>query len=829
MATRDETIKLSLIDGVTKSLTAIQKGVGGVGAELAKLNQIAELTSKGFSLIGDAVSGLSGSVLAVAEIESALARVNDITQATAGEQVALQQAVQSAVATVGVSADQAASALVLMAEDGFSASEAVGALNTVLAFAKANAQDAATATQALGGVLDTFGEKPAIISSLADQLTAAARAAGVGTNVLQNGLAAIGVQAEQAGLGVSQATAALAALASRGIEGTQAAKQLGTVLTELNNPASRAGKALEEAGLAGKSFTEIVEVLSKDSAKAAPILEALGNRPRAALKVLLADGGGALREFTGIVNEAAGATQEAASVIDETFLGALARFQASIGNLRNEFLKPILQPLADEFTALSEKINSLAASPEFARLRAQFEEFATGAIRAIGNLVENIDFEELTGDIAQFGADSKAVFDDVILVAQSTAEAIRGISFAVKFLRGDAGLFSEAMDSAKDGADKLGAASAAAGRAVAGLSPSLDKGSKSTRGFASDALDAVGKLRAFAASIIDAGRESAIAAAEIAVISDPAAKAREELIRLSGGADQAAIGLERLRLATLSSAIATLARDGLAATDTFRALVAEVGKVEQNIAQMQAAIDKAAAAQENITGKTDAATQSLRNFAGAARDAGSAAESTASANSQVSESFGNIGKTSRAAKADMGNMSQALIELGISLQSTARSGREIIEIWKGITDQYNQSNERIEYAIELRTRQLGLIDEEEQVRRRLQQQYGTDSTLLEELVQLELKRLAIKKEQVAASERELEVEKERIGLAGGLGPSRSPTDVAPSATGARGGAGEGIRAPSITVNVQGMTTDQAREFVQRAVVPELERIQRLSR
>lgn len=829
MATRDETIKLSLIDGVTKSLTAIQKGVGGVGAELAKLNQIAELTSKGFSLIGDAVSGLSGSVLAVAEIESALSRVNDITKATAEEQVALQQAVQSAVSTVGVSADQAASALVLMAEDGFSATEAVGALNTVLAFAKANAQDAATATEALGGVLDTFGEKPAIISQLADQLTAASRAAGVGTSVLQSGLAAIGVQAEQAGLGVSQATAALAALASRGIEGTQAAKQLGTVLTELNNPASRAGKALEEAGLAGKSFTEIVEVLSKDSAKAAPILEALGNRPRAALKVLLADGGGALREFTGIVNEAAGATQEAASVIDETFLGALARFQASIGNLRNEFLKPILQPLADEFTALSEKINSLAASPEFARLRGQFEEFATGAIKAIGNLVENIDFEELTGDIAQFGTDSKAVFDDVILVAQSTAEAIRGISFAVKFLRGDAGLFSDSMDVAKDGADKLADASETAGKSLASLSPNLDKGSKSTKGFASEAFDAADKFKAFAASIIQAGRAAAIAAAEVAVISDPAAKAREELIRLSGGADQAAIGLERLRLAALSAAIATLARDGLAATDTFRALVAEVGKVEQNIAQMQAAIDKAAQSQENIKGKTDAATASFREFAGAARDAGNAASSSASSNSQVSESFGNIGKAAAAAKADMGNMSQALLDLALQLQSQARSGREIIDIWQGITDQYNQSNERIEEAIKLRTRQLGLIDEEEQVRKRLQQQYGTDSTLLEELVQLELKRLAIQKERVAESQKELEVQKEILGLAGGLGPARTGGDATAAATGGRSLSSGGARDTQITVNVQGMTTDQAREFVQRTVVPEIERIQRLSR
>jgi len=56
---RDETIKLSLIDGVTKSLASIQKGVGGVGAELAKLNQVSELAAKGFGLIGDAAAALA--------------------------------------------------------------------------------------------------------------------------------------------------------------------------------------------------------------------------------------------------------------------------------------------------------------------------------------------------------------------------------------------------------------------------------------------------------------------------------------------------------------------------------------------------------------------------------------------------------------------------------------------------------------------------------------------------------------------------------------------------------------------------------------------------
>ena len=94
-------------------------------------------------------------------------------------------------------------------------------------------------------------------------------------------------------------------------------------------------------------------------------------RPRAALKVLLADGGSALKEFGAIVDGASGASERAASVIDETFNGALSRLQASIANLRNEFLSPILQPLA-EAVALAEKINALGDSPQFARIQISF-------------------------------------------------------------------------------------------------------------------------------------------------------------------------------------------------------------------------------------------------------------------------------------------------------------------------------------------------------------------------------------------------------------------------------------------------------------------------
>lgn len=826
---RDETIKLSLIDGVTRTLGQIREGVAGVGASLTKLNQGAELAAKGFAALGSVASGIGDSVSAVADLELALARVSDITQATTAEQAALQQAVSDAATQVGVTADQAANALLLMAEDGFSASEAVGSLNAVLSFAKANAQDAATATQALGGVLDTFGEKPQIIAQLADQLTAASRAAGVGTTTLQQGLAAIGVQAEQAGLGVSDAIAALAALASRGIEGTQAAKQLGTVLTQLNDPASKAGKALDDAGLAGKSFGEIVAVLSKDSTKAAAVLESLGDRPRAALKVLLAEGGGALRDFGLIVDEAAGASERAAAAIDETFKGAVSRLQASIANLRNEFLSPILQPLADEAVALAEKLNALGDSPQFARIRDQFQELATSAIRSVGDLIEQADLEAWAGNVAEFGTEAKLVFDDVAYVAGKTADAIRGVSFAIKFLRGDKDLFSDSVDSLADGTERLGRAGADAGDTIADLGGNLASGERQTRSLVSEVLAAVGRLKEFASSMIEAGRASARASDDIATIFSPSEQAREQLLRLSGGAEQAAIGLERLRLATLTSAIAALARENLQGTDTFRALVAEVAKTEASIAKMQEAIDKAKGAQKDLSDQTDSAANSLRNFASAAGDAGDAADDLKSSNSQVADSFGNIGNKSSETAISLGNLSEAFVRQALDAAGAAKSAKDYIDTLNRYFAAGADQEEKIKARLDQLSRQNAALSEEEQIRKRLALQYGTSSTLLDELVRKELELARAKKQANDETERSIQIEAQRTAGFGGVGTGQQ-AEATGGATGGRGSGGGGDRgAPQIVINVQGMTTDQARQFVEQSVVPELERINRLSR
>ena len=126
-------------------------------------------------------------------------------------------------------------------------------------------------------------------------------------------------------------------------------------------------------------------------------------------------------------------------------------------------------------------------------------------------------------------------------------------------------------------------------------------------------------------------------------------------------------------------------------------------------------------------------------------------------------------------------------------------------------------------------------DKTSQIERALIAQYGAQGDKIKELARILAEKNREQERSVELTEREAtaieRANAARAGQLGGFGAQQAAAPETPSATGGRGTAGgEGARGPvQVTVNVQGMTTDQAREFVERSVVPELERINRLSR
>jgi len=824
---RDETIKLSLIDGVTRTLGQIREGVSGVGASLVKLNQGAELAAKGFGAVASAASAIGGAVQGAADLESALAALQAVTGASAAEFATLREAAISASERTRFTAIEAAEGLTELARAGLSAKEAVDVLNPALFIAQGNNISLAESSSILTTTIKQFGASMQEAATFADVLQLAADSTDTSITQLGNAMSYVAPLARQAGSSVQETSAAIGALAEQGFRGERAGTALRNVFSALADPASKFSEALSDAGIKSRDFSTVIDALGKKGDAAKKILLALDSEARPAILSLVNGGGGAIADLTRKLEESAGAAERTSAILGDTFNGAVARLQNSVTNLRNEFLSPILQPLADEAVALAEKINALGDSPQFARIRDQFQELATNAIRSVGDLIEQADLEAWAGNVADFASDAKRAFDALVLVVETTASTIRGIGSAIDYLRTKAQELDAYFSDTAASTNKFNVAAQGAERSLRGLGAQFERGTKTTRQAAQATDDAAKAADDFAGSADRAGSAAAAVAEDLRLVP-PAAKLTVGTL----GDTARAAELAGLSLDQLQKKLAQVRDDlGRAAPGSpeFQALAKEAAALEAQIAKTKAQIDDAASSTDRLARSAESTSSSLRNFASAAGDAGDAADDLKSSNSQVADSFGNIGNKSSETAISLGNLSEAFVRQALEAAGAAKSAKDYIDTLNRFFAAGADQEEKIKARLDQLSRQNVALSEEEQIRKRLALQYGTSSTLLDELVRKELELARAKKQANDETKRSIQIEAQRTAGFGGVGTGQQ-AEATGGATSSRGSAaGGGRSAPQIVINVQGMTTDQARQFVEQSVVPELERINRLSR
>lgn len=861
---RDETIKLSLIDGVTKNLKEIQKGVGGVGAELAKLNQVAELAGKAFDGLSSVGNFFGDLVTDAGAYEQKLKEVEVRTQATAAESVLLRDAVQQAMQNTAVGATAAADALRLMAEDGASATESAQNLGEVVAYAQANTRGLAETVGGLGAVLDAFGEAPAKIGALADALTATAVAAGTSTKAIEEGVSRAGIAAEQANLSLDETVALIGALAERGLEGGRGGAALVKVLQELNDPASKAGEALKQAGISGGDLSGIMQKLATDAALSEKVLSTLGDKPRATLKLLLAEGGKSLAGITEAIEKSAGASKRASDQLGDGFALAQKRLAESLANMKIALATPLLEPLALAFDTFATKINTFAQSEQFKAIAEDIAKFVADGLAEVQKFVENFDFEQAAAATAQFVADARvelaglreamgltlttsANFGDGLSAAFNAS--IAAVSLNLASLLGALGGVSDEAEALSLSLAAIGdRAYIATGDALGRIAERADKAAdaaanaaKDTSALRAEYVAAVGPLNAFGKSLEDQLRHTEGLAPAFDATRNSVMRLVESEEKLAKAQRDAQEALSTLSVAAYEAQLNRLVLaqnqlfySGQQNTAAYRDYTAQIIATEAQIAKLKEASDKAAGSNKGLAESADTAANSMRNQASAADRVASSSDRASESTSQASEEFGNIGNQSSSAAVSMGTLTEEFVRNALAVAGNAKSVRDYLRTINDFFAQGQDEENQLRAMIELRERQTAQLTEEDRIRRRIKDQYGESSTLVEKLVQIELKLAEARRKTNDEGERGLEIEQRRAGLAGGIGTQGGPQTAAPATSAGRGttaGAGSRDAAPAIVVNVSGAPTDAAgwREIVSRFIAPELERINRLSR
>jgi glucuronate isomerase len=157
VAKEDIALRLSLIDGVSRSIADIRKNVNDLGASIVKVNAAAELTGKTFDAIKTAGGFLADQVTSVGNFEQSLAALQAVTGASAEELDRLKNAAVAASQASIFSSTEAADGLAELARAGYSASDAISTLNPVLALAQGQQLSVAESSKFVTTTLTQFG------------------------------------------------------------------------------------------------------------------------------------------------------------------------------------------------------------------------------------------------------------------------------------------------------------------------------------------------------------------------------------------------------------------------------------------------------------------------------------------------------------------------------------------------------------------------------------------------------------------------------------------------------------------------------------------------
>lgn len=882
---QDVDLKFTLIDQVTKSLGAIQKSVSDVGTTLTKVNQAAELAGKAFNFAAGAAAKIGDAVSGAAALEDALARVGVRTNATTEQQVALQQAVESAVGATTFSAQEAAAALALLAEDGFSANDAAAQLGETLVFANAAAIDAAEATGLLGTVLDKFAASPDDISGIADALTATAAAAGASTKAIAEGLAGIGTAAKTANVSIEDSVAILGTLAVEGVESSAAVGRLNKIFQDFAEPASKFSVAIREAGLGGLEFVDVVAALQKDSAAASDVLATLGDKPREAMRLLLQEGGSDLESFTEIIDKSGGAAQAAADKLNNTFNGALTKLINQIELARTKLLLPILDPLTAQFEKFGTRISAFVQSEQFARITEQVTAFAEKTITAIGDTIESFDFEAAIASVEAFTTTAVENFEKIAAVASFIGKAIATVYDTVK---GGSALLVESFTSVlsdvfaalgvfSDGAAELSIVFGDMAREARALgdealkdlenrfvgttekSVELKKGIDDVKASAEEAKKPVenfansvekisgaaakntGPLDAFGNSLSDIGKTAEKAKSAsfsmvegIKAVSDEARKSEIRKLEIeygkllvaaeNGGGDSGALAKVRDRLQELSTTGERAGKGANAAKDGVKDAADSADSAGQSFADYGAQAGIAAEESERLADSGGRVAESLEGVADAASHAGKAYETNSALGEKLTAAFLN-------ASSDFGNYQQFFFQN-----------------LKNINDQAKIGNEALKEAVKLSELRDPQLQREVEIRKQLLEQYQVGGPELDKLVAIRVKeaeaadneklkqeaeqRGAVNKKVTESTKtldeitaaRERERKEREAGLA--VGNQELAQNQQLVATQPKPGSVNNV---TVNVNITGSQDSQAywRRIVSEFILPELKRLERL--
>jgi TP901 family phage tail tape measure protein len=334
----------------TKGLKNAERDLDGLGKKSKSAAGQVDVSSRSmvdsFKRVGGAIatafaiSGSIGSVIRTnADFGASMQKVAAISGATGVEFDKLRETAKQMGSQTMFSASEAADALGFLAMAGFSASQAMESIPSVLALAQAGAMDLATTADIASNVLSGFRLEAAEMGRVANVLAFAASNTNTSISQLGQAMSTAAPIAAQLGISIEETAAALGVMADAGIQGERGGTALRGVFSALASGADNVIKVLDkykikfdEINPEKVGLTAAMDRLAKSKISTADAMTIFGREAASGALVMI----NATNRMGELTEEAGGLTDEVQKMADtmsDSLNGDILSMQSAIEGL----------------------------------------------------------------------------------------------------------------------------------------------------------------------------------------------------------------------------------------------------------------------------------------------------------------------------------------------------------------------------------------------------------------------------------------------------------------------------------------------------------------
>ncbi len=428
----------------------IETGLDSSGIE-KDISKLGSLASTGLKATTAAITAASGALTAFAgysvkagsSFEAGMSEVEAISGAT-GEQIEeLAAKAKEMGATTKFSATESAAALKYMAMAGWSTEDMLGGLEGIMNLAAASGEDLASVSDIVTDALTAFGLQASDSGHFADVLAKAASSSNTNVGLMGATFQYVAPLAGALGYSIEDTAVAIGLMANAGIKGEKAGTALRSMFTRLSDPPADAAAAIDELRLsmtnADGTMRPLSDVMADLRTKFAGLSEEqkvqmasslAGQEAMSGLLAIVNASDEDFEKLTESINNASGAAEEMAGVMNDNLKGDITLLQSAVEGLGIQVYESVDVELREAVQAGIGYVDQLSGAFTDGGLKGAvkeagtiFADMATEATKQAPKMAKSA-IQFIKAFTKGISANKKEIWDSAVEIAKALADGL---------------------------------------------------------------------------------------------------------------------------------------------------------------------------------------------------------------------------------------------------------------------------------------------------------------------------------------------------------------------------------------------------------------------